>query len=356
MIDGFRPFIKNYSPRQLVQEILSHGHSAYRGQQVSRWIYVRGAESFDEMSNLSWSLRQELSEHYCLWSIETWSEKLSSDGSEKYTFHLHDGAVVEGVAIPEENRFTYCLSTQVGCPLQCQFCVTGDLGFRRNLSTAEIVEQLLIMRRKRNSVGGVCNVVLMGMGEPLLNYDAVSTFLEIATDSSGFGLSGRRITLSTVGFADMLDRFSHDWPSIQLAISLNASRQEIRQKLMPVASRFDLYHLVRKLECYPLAPRRRITIEYVLLSGENDADEHAIELARLLRRVRCKINIIPYNENEHFGFQCPTEERIERFCALLRDRHMTIMVRRSRGEDIGAACGQLGRGAGDISKRKNDQN
>lgn len=355
MEEGSRPFIKDYSPRRLVQEMLSVGQSAYRGKQLSHWLYASHAESFEEMCNLPVSLRQELSERYRLWAIATWSERQSIDGSAKFTFRLFDGAVIEGVAIPEEDRFTYCLSTQVGCPLRCRFCVTGGLGFSRNLSPAEIVEQLLIMRRKRFSAGEACNVVLMGMGEPLLNYDAVSTFLEIATDGTGLGLSGRRITLSTVGFSDALDRFGQEWPSIQLALSLNAPRQDIRERLMPMASRFPLGDLVRKLEDYPLAPRRRITIEYVLLAGENDADEHAIELARLLRRVRCKINIIPYNENEYFGFRRPSEEQIERFCSLLRDRHMTIMVRRSRGEDIGAACGQLGRNAGDISKRENDQ-
>jgi len=334
--------VKNYGPAELERTMIELGEKPFHGRQLAQWIYHHGVNDFDLMSSFSVAFRARLSEHFTVFRYPAYERIPSLDGSCKYLFTAHDGEIIESVSIPDEKKITFCLSTQVGCPLGCSFCLTGKRGFSRNLSTAEIVEQFLVMKFHEGYDFRRTNVVLMGMGEPLLNYDAVSGFLGIANHDFGLGLSSRKITLSTAGYLPGLEKFCHEWPNIQLAVSLNASTDALRSGLMPLNMKYPLAELITFLKQYPLAKRRTITIEYVLMQGVNDSDRQAAELADLLRGVRCKINVIPFNPVIELPFERPSEERIEAFSTFLHLKHYTVMVRRSRGVDVGAACGQLG--------------
>ncbi|MBN2383685.1 23S rRNA (adenine(2503)-C(2))-methyltransferase RlmN [bacterium] len=338
--------IKNYGPAALEQLLVARGEKAFRARQLAQWIYRHGVTDFGSMTDLSLSFRSTLSKHFKVFRFAGYNRQASQDGSCKYYFQTDDGLVLESVSIPDEKKITFCLSTQVGCPLSCRFCLTGARGYIRDLSTAEIVEQYLVMREHEGLDYRRINVVLMGMGEPLLNYEAVSGFLGIALSDYGLGLSSRKITLSTAGYLPGLIRFSREWPTVQLAVSLNGSNNRIRSHIMPINDKFPLEELLDTLRRYQLPRRRTITIEYVLIAGLNDQDLHARELADLLRGLRCKINLIPYNPVPELPYHRPSEDRIERFSLILHHQHYTVMVRRSRGVDIGAACGQLGQRPG----------
>jgi len=335
--------LKNLTPEKLTAQLVALGEQSFRGNQVSQWLYKHAVSDFEKMTTLSKSLQLKLADHFVISRIASYDCVVAPDSTKKYIFHLGDDSTVEGVAMVYDKKMTLCLSTQVGCPADCLFCLTGKLGFRRNLSTAELVDQFLIMSEDFEHQKPSINLVLMGMGEPLLNYDAVSAFLSIATNDFGFGLSGRRITLSTIGMLPTLHRFSQDWPRIQLAVSVNAVRQQLRDYLMPAVRTYPLSDLVTALRDYPLPQRRRITLEYILLKGINDSDEDAQILAQLCGGIKCKVNLIPFNEVDVLPFHRPDEKRIEVFGDILRRQKVTVMIRRSRGEEIGAACGQLGR-------------
>jgi 23S rRNA (adenine2503-C2)-methyltransferase len=316
------------------------GMAGYRAGQVARWIYSEGLESFDGMTNISKADRGILNDNACIEYIRLMGRQVSQDKTEKFLFGLHDGEMVESVLIPEEDRLTLCVSSQAGCALGCRFCLTGAGGYRRDLLPHEITGQVLLARKMARP-GVLTNLVLMGMGEPLLNAGNVFEALSRLTDPRMFSISTRRITLSTAGVVPGIKKLGESGLGVNLAVSINAADDATRDMLMPINRKYPLRDLMRALKDFPLAPRRRITIEYVLLKGVNDSVSDAARLAVLLRGLRCKVNLIPFNEHEGSTFRRPDEGAVLRFQQTLAARHYTAFIRESRGTDILAACGQL---------------
>lgn len=333
--------LKNLSPKELTAFVGERGLPAYRAKQLIQWLYQKGVSSFDEMTNLSRELRQRLSEEAYISRMTPHSILLSGDGSRKFLFKLRDEHEIESVLIPEERRLTLCISTQVGCPLACGFCVTGVGGVKRNLSASEIIGQIQAVIERLGEGERLTNIVVMGMGEPLLNYENLVSALEIALMEQGFGFSHRRITVSTSGIVPNIARLGVDLP-VNLAVSLNATTEEQRRKIMPITRRWSLAELLEACRRYPCPGNKPITFEYVMLAGFNTSPEDADRINRLLRGIRAKVNLIPYNENPWMSFRRPSFEEVKVFQDRLLQRGMYVTVRWSRGEDIGAACGQLG--------------
>jgi len=314
------------------------GASRYRGRQLATWIYRKGVVDLDAMSDLPKDFRAALATRVGVGLPEIERETPSQDQSRKLVFRLADGALVSSVLMPDEGRVTLCLSTQVGCGYACAFCLTGTMGLVRNLTAAEMVGQVL----RANAVEHATHLVFMGMGEPLANFAEVVKTLKILTDAKlGFGYSPRRITVSTVGLVGGIDKLARENLKVNLAISLHAASDEVRSRLMPVNRAFDLETLMAAVRRYPLAPRQRVFFEYVLLEGVNDSADDAQRLARLLRNVRAKVNLIPFNDWPGSQFRRPPLARILAFQSILLEAGITTTVRWSKGEDIGAACGQL---------------
>lgn len=318
-----------------------------RASQVWNWLYVRGATTFDEMTNISKALRARLSETFTLARPEIVSEQISSDGTRKWLLRLPDGNEVETVYIPEPGRGTLCVSSQVGCTLTCTFCHTGTQRLVRNLTAGEIVAQVLIAR---DSLGEwptskdgrlITNVVMMGMGEPLYNFDNVRDALHVISDGEGLSLSKRRITLSTSGVVPMIPRAGEEM-GVMLAISLHAVRDDLRNELVPLNKKYPIAELLDACRAYPgLSNARRITFEYVMLKDVNDSDRDAKELVRLLKGIPAKINLIPFNPWPGSPYECSDWERIESFAEIVNRAGYASPVRTPRGRDILAACGQL---------------
>lgn len=337
-------------PRDALRALVaSLGAPAYRGDQVFRWIWRRGARSVAEMTDLPAALRERLAAAATLGGVEAARVDVSEDGTRKFLVRLADGLQVEMVLIPEAERMTLCVSSQVGCALACAFCATGTMGLARHLSAGEIAGQIALAveeLRARPHPGHpdrerpVTNVVYMGMGEPLHNYDATLASLRIVTDEQGLGFPARRITVSTVGLVPQMAALGDAIP-VNLAVSLHAPNDEVRARIMPVNKRYDLATVLDACRAFPLGTRRRITFEYVLLHGVNDLPEHADELARALDGLRCKVNLIPWNEHDGADFVRPPESAVRAFEARLADQGVPVTVRRTRGRDIAAACGQL---------------
>ncbi|MFP4397047.1 MAG: 23S rRNA (adenine(2503)-C(2))-methyltransferase RlmN [Desulfonatronovibrio sp.] len=316
---------------------------SYRGRQIMKWIWDRGVSDFELMTNVSKALRTRLAEKYSVFVPEVRQALQSIDGTRKFLLGLYDGKVIESVLIPSSGHYTQCVSTQAGCSLGCLFCSTGKMGFERNLASGEIAGQILAARRflaENQDPMAVSNVVFMGMGEPLLNWGQVRKALGIIRDPDALNFSRRKVTLSTVGIRKNLEEFGRSATAL-LAVSLHAPDQELRKKIMPGASRYELDDLIADLESYPLAPRERITIEYVMLKGVNDSLAHAGKLVKKLSRVKCKINLLKYNPGNDPVFEPSDEETIHGFQDFLRSRGLTVMLRKSMGADILAACGQL---------------
>ena len=314
------------------------GASRYRGRQLATWIYRKGVVDLEAMTDLPKEFRATLAARVVSRLPDVERETPSQDGSRKVVFRLDDGARVSSVVMPDDGRVTLCLSTQVGCGYACAFCLTGTMGLTRNLSAAEMVGQVL----RANATEHATHLVFMGMGEPLANYAEVLRTLKILTDAKlGFGYSPRRITVSTVGLVTGIEKLGRENLKVNLAISLHAASDEIRSRLMPVNRAWDLEALTGAVRRYPLAPRQRVFFEYVLLDGVNDAPEEAQRLARLLRNIRAKVNLIPFNDWPGSDFRRPPLARILAFQSILLEAGITTTVRWSRGEDIGAACGQL---------------
>ena len=341
------PEIKNLLPEEIAGRLNMLGLPRYRADQIIGWIYDKGVTDFDSMTNLSKALRAQIKEiftHRILVPKKVW---ISTDGTRKYLFELPDGACIESVLIPEERRRTLCVSSQVGCALACSFCFTGTMGFTRNLETWEIIEQALAVRRERPIEEWPTNVVLMGMGEPLLNYENVIRAARLMARDIGLKFSHRRITLSTVGIPMMLDRLAHDDAPVSLAISINAPDDQTRSRIMPVNRSYPLDEVIEALERFPLTNRKKITFEYVMLAGINDSPLHARKLANKIKRFPCKVNLIYFNPYPGSEFKASPREAVEEFQKILREmKHLTTIIRKSRGQDIMAACGQL---AGDKS-------
>ncbi len=331
--------------RGQVQVMLrSMGEPAYRADQLWQWVWSKGARDFQEMTNISKALRARMEQEFSLGRPRIRALLTSVDGTVKFLLELSDQEQIESVLIPEKGHYTQCLSTQAGCPMGCIFCSTGRMGFRRNLSSGEIAAQILTARDYLREQGAdparLRNIVLMGMGEPLLNWEAVRRGLLTITDPLGLGFSRRRATLSTVGIRGRLQEFGRSRLAM-LAVSLHAPDQDLRRSLMPGAAAWEIRDLVGALEEYPLDPRERITVEYVMFRGINDSPAQARELVRLLSRVKCKVNLLACNPVEDSSFQPPGLERISDFEQILRSKGLTVTLRRSRGQDIMAACGQL---------------
>jgi len=329
--------LKNLTLEELTQFLSGMGKERFRAAQLLRWIYGRGVVSFAEMTDLSKSLREELTERAFVsdWTAE--ATETSSDGTKKYLFRLADGQTVETVRIPMEGeRATLCISTQVGCAMQCSFCLTGTFGLVRNLEAGEIVNQVCAAVKD----GPVNNIVLMGMGEPLHNLDNVVKALQIFYAAEGFDFSPRKITLSTSGLVpEMLELGRRI--RVNLAVSLNATTDAVRDELMPVNRSYPLKELMAACRQYPLAPRQRITFEYILIRGVNDTPADARRLVKLLHGIPAKVNLIPFNEHEGSAFRSPLPESIDVFQTYLLDRNIVAIRRASKGQDISAACGQL---------------
>lgn len=334
-----RRALKDYDLPGLEALFRERGIAPFRARQVFRWLYVKSAASFEEMTDLSRPFRESLSRDWDLHVLDEKRIELSEDGTQKWLFALRDGNLIETVLIPELHRSTICISTQVGCAMKCSFCLTGTEGFVRNLTVAEILDQVCQVRIARRDLR-ITNVVLMGMGEPLLNYDAVIRALRVMSDPRGFGLSSRRITVSTVGILPKLARLLEDI-NVSVAISLHSATNEIRGRLVPLNARYPVEAIIKACRALPLPGRRLITFEYTLINGVNDSLEEADRLARLLRGIPAKVNVIPLNESPGIPYRRPPESRIEAFQTRLWKQGVRVIRRATRGMDISAACGQL---------------
>jgi len=335
--------ITDLDPKELSDFLLSIGQPSYRSRQIHHWIYQEGIDSFDLMLNLPKGLRNELKASFCLSLLHIEDVYTSKDGTQKFLFRLNDGAMIETVAIKDKGRITLCLSTQVGCRQGCSFCVTGKIGFKRSLRHYEISDQVLCVSRRLNP-NRITHVVLMGMGEPLDNYSQTIKAVRTLVDTERIGLLPRRITLSTVGFVPEIERLGKEDLGIKLAISLNAPSDKIRDALMPANRRYPLSALIPCLLKYPLPPRQKITLEYCLIRGINDSSQCAEALTILLKPIkdRVKVNLIPYNENPVLPFRTVSNESLEKFQMCLVEKGFLAFIRKSKGWDILAACGQLG--------------
>lgn len=346
----------DYGPRELETLFDSLGEPRFRAQQLFKWIHQFYVDDFDAMTNISKALRARLADIAEIKPPTIVSEHASGDGTIKWVLALDDGQCIETVFIPESDRGTLCISSQVGCALDCTFCSTARQGFNRNLSVGEIVGQLWLAKRmlekdpKNTRV--VSNVVLMGMGEPLLNYDNVIQALQTMLDDNGYGLSKRRVTLSTSGVIPALDRLSKTL-DIALAVSLHAPNDALRDKLVPLNRKYPIAELMAACRRFleNKAQRERITMEYVMLEGINDQPEHARELIRLLRDVPSKVNLIPFNPFPETRYKRSSALAIDRFRRILEDKGLVAITRRTRGDDVDAACGQLAGQVNDRSRR-----
>ncbi len=317
------------------------GKEKYRARQVSRWIYQRRAESFREMTDLSLGFREELERACRIASPPVEREQLSLDGTEKYLFRLDDGETVESVLIPDDDRRTLCISSQAGCALRCAFCATGAMGYVRNMTSSEIVHQVCFATGRLEVRGAaLSNVVFMGMGEPLENAAEVSRVIDILLSQFGFGLSGKRVTVSTAGIVPAMLALAEAYP-VSFAVSINAARDDLRSELMPINRKYPLGELVRAIRKIPLQSGRKVTAEYVLLAGVNDSARDARDLARILKDARVKVNLIPFNAHEGGAFRSPDPGAVDRFRDILLTAGIQAITRERRGADIAAACGQL---------------
>ncbi len=327
------------------------GEKPFRATQLMKWIYHENVYDFDAMSNLSKSLRAYLTENCVIATPEIAVEQIASDGTIKWAMQTHCGNRIESVFIPEEGRNTLCISSQIGCALACTFCSTAQQGFNRNLATSEIIGQLFVAQNRVGTDNRITNVVMMGMGEPLLNFDNVVASVNLMMDDLAYGLSKRRVTISSSGIVPAIERLSEAC-DVSLAISLHAVRDELRDELVPINKKYPLNMLMEACrENAKIAPRRFITFEYVMLDGINDTMEDAKGLIKLLKTVPCKLNLIPFNPFPNSSYNCSSKETILKFKTLLNDAGIITTVRKTRGEDIDAACGQLVGKVADKSRR-----
>lgn len=346
----------NFDLPGLTAHFAQMGEKPFRARQVMRWMHLGGIADFTDMTDLAKSLRHKLLDNAEVKVPDLLIEQKSADGTCKWLLDVGTGNGVETVFIPEDTRGTLCISSQIGCALECMFCSTGRQGFNRNLTTAEIIGQLwwankaLGVTPKDERV--ISNVVMMGMGEPLANFDNVVTALSIMLDDHGYGLSRRRVTVSTSGMVPQMDRLKEVMP-VALAISLHASNDQVRDKLIPLNKKYPLNQLMAACQRYLVkAPRDFITFEYIMLKGINDAPEHARELIALVKDVPCKFNLIPFNPFANSGFERSTNERICVFREILQEAGFVVTVRKTRGDDIDAACGQLAGKVKDKTQRQ----
>jgi 23S rRNA (adenine2503-C2)-methyltransferase len=342
--DSSAPTLLDFSSLErpeLEQAVADLGLPKFRGRQIFQWIHQRGVTDFAQMTNLPQALRALLADRATISEPVLDTTQVSSDGTTKFLLRLADGRRIEAVYIPDTPAQTFCISTQVGCAMACGFCLTGKMGLLRHLTVAEIAGQVRVLARETGLTQDAFNIVLMGMGEPLHNYDATMKALRILHDDQGLALPARRVTLSTVGVLPGLQRLADESLMPNLAISLHATTDEQRNALVPINRKYTLDALMDVCRSFPLRRRSRITFEYVLLDQVNDTPEDARRLARLLDGIQGKVNLLPLNEAEGIPFRRPSDDRVNGFAKILADCGVTVSVRKSRGRDIRAACGQL---------------
>jgi 23S rRNA (adenine2503-C2)-methyltransferase len=313
----------------------------FHGRQLYRWIYRRGVTDADMMTDLSRTLRTRIRDEFMISTPQVVSDERSADGTRKFVLELGDRRRIESVFIPDTPSMTFCISTQVGCAMSCGFCLTGKMGLVRNLTAGEIAGQVRVLATATGLLDFPFNIVLMGMGEPLHNYDNTMKALRMLHSEHGLAVSPRRVTLSTVGIVPGLERLAREPLMPNLAVSLHATTDEQRTKLVPPNRKYPLSQILEACRRFPLKKRNRITFEYVLLDGVNDTPDDARRLVRLLSGIKAKVNLIPLNPAPGIDFDRPSDARVDRFAQILADRHITVSVRKSRGQDIRAACGQL---------------
>lgn len=334
--------IRDISLTELSQFLTDNGEKAFRAKQIWQWIWQRGVTTFDEMSNLSKTTRELLDSNYLFDTLTSHQVQTASDGTTKTVWRLPDGNLIESVLIPGYDKFTVCVSSQVGCKLGCRFCATGTLGFKRNLTAGEIFDQVVAAKKAaEEQEQTLSNIVFMGMGEPLLNYENVLTAIDRITAEEGLAMSPYRITLSTAGIPEMIRRLADDNVRFNLAVSLHSANEETRSKLMPVNKAYSLADIAESLKYFVEKTGTRPTFEYLLLKGVNDTLDDAKALALYCRQFPIKINIIEYNAVKDSEFRHTPEKQRDEFIKFLESRNMVVNLRRSKGKDIDAACGQL---------------
>ena len=335
--------IRNLPVDGIKAELSAMGEPAFRAKQIHEWIWKKGAGSFEEMTNLSKPLREALNNRFEFRKVSIKTMQKSSDRTIKIAFSLHDDNIVEGVLIPTSTRMTACISSQVGCSLSCKFCATGYLERQRNLDSGEIYDQVVLINKLAIEQYKIplSNIVFMGMGEPLLNYSNVMKAIDLITHPDGLGISPQRITVSTAGISKMIMRMGDEGVKFNLALSLHAANNESRSKIMPINDSNNLESLVEALNYLYEKTGTRVTLEYCVISDTNDHEMEALELATFARKVKCKINLIEYNPIEFAMYKASSSDKIEKFAAVLSAQKLIVNIRRSRGKDIDAACGQL---------------
>lgn len=341
MFTDTTPDVAEFDLHELEQAMAARGRPNFHARQIFQWIYRRGSTDFGVMTDLSRDLRAQLAVEFRISTPEVVRREQSIDGTTKFLLRLADGKLIESVSIPDSPGDTFCLSTQVGCAMKCAFCLTGKMGIERNLTAGEIAGQVRVLTRELGLLDRRFNIVLMGMGEPLHNYDATMKALRILADEHGLNVSARRVTLSTVGVLPGLERLATEPFMPNLAISLHSTTEAQRDLLVPINRKYGIEELLDACRRFPIKRRQRITFEYVMLAGVNDTDEDARRLAGLLDGIKSKVNLLPLNEAAGIPFERPSDEAVNRFARILADRGVTVSVRKSRGRDIRAACGQL---------------
>jgi len=331
--------IKDLSPQEIEKFVLDNSLQPFRARQIGKWIYRKGVVSFDEMTDLSKDFRDLLEFSFSIKpSLELEQEQLSEDGTKKYLFKLSDGNQIESVLIPEKGRYTLCISSQVGCALGCTFCMTGTVGKIRNLTPSEILDQYMLVNRYNENC--ITNIVFMGMGEPLDNIQNLVKAINTLIDPNCLALSPKRITVSTSGLVPKIKELGEQ-VSVNLAVSLNAPRDELRDEIMPINKRYPIKELIDASVNFPVPNRKFLMFEYVVLKNINDSDSDAHSLGRLLRGIKCKINLLPFNEAYPLPYESPSWERVLKFQDILISYKINVRIRKSRGSDILGACGQL---------------
>ncbi|MFT6166139.1 MAG: 23S rRNA (adenine2503-C2)-methyltransferase [Vicingaceae bacterium] len=343
--------IRNLSLEEMKTLFVEKGEKAFRAKQLYEWLWKKSARSFDEMTNLSIGLRDKLQEEFEIPAVTVAEEQISEDQTIKNAFRLADGKITEGVLIPTPKRVTACISSQVGCSLTCKFCATGKLKLMRNIQFDEIYDQVAIIKEQaeKHYSRPLSNIVYMGMGEPLLNYSQVLKSIERITAEDGLGMSPKRITVSTAGIAKLIKRLGDDQVKFNLAVSLHAANDEKRSKIMPINDQNNLEILAEALKYFYERTETRVTFEYIIFKDFNDEIQDAQELAEFCKHIPCKINIIEYNPIDDAEFQQASTKKVDAFAAFLENRNLIVNIRRSRGKDIDAACGQLANKNGAIA-------
>ena len=328
-------------PTELEDALEAVGAERFHARQLYRWVYRRGVTDFEAMTDLGRSLRARLRDEFLISTPHAVSDEQSTDGTRKFVLELADGRRIESVFIPDTPSMTFCISTQVGCAMSCGFCLTGKMGLVRNLTAGEIAGQVRVLAAATGRLEGGFNIVLMGMGEPLHNYDNTMKALRILHSEHGLAVSPRRVTLSTVGLVRGIERLAREPLMPNLAISLHATTEALRTKLVPPNAKYPLTEILDACRRFPLKKRNRITFEYVMLDGVNDTPDDARRLVKLLSGIKAKVNLIPLNPAPGIPYDRPSDARVDRFAQILADHYVTVSVRKSRGQDIRAACGQL---------------